>query len=149
MNDPAACAKCGKPAEAGAYKLPLCSGCRDAMSQRPFPKWIRIGFGLIVLAFLGATTQLQGSLAAGIAFARGQRAEATKDFATAVAEYRRVVQRFPDSTLALGRLGIVYYRAGDLREAATVFRRLAGRKASKELVREVNQVIAEMERKAK
>ena len=149
MVEAAVCEQCQKPAEGGGFPLPLCAGCRDTLSHRPYPGWVWASGAVILLVFLIALNRFPDTLMAGVAFAQGEKAEAAKEYPRAVAEYKKVVERFPDSTLALARLGIAHYPAGQREEAAAVFRRLRGRKASKDLVREINQAIGEMQKKSK
>lgn len=125
----------------------LCASCRASLSKRPFPAWIKIAFGLIVILSLFAITRVPSAMSASIAFERGQRDEQAGQYNQASSEYAKVVERFPESTLAVARLGISEYRAGNLRAAAEAFTKLAGRKASTELTAEVNAVIDDMKRR--
>ena len=142
---PLNCQLCERPAEPG-YSAQLCSICRTTLSKRPFPIWIKVAVILIGLVFVYALAKTPRSLIASIAFERGQRAEVGGNFATAATEYAKAVERFPNSTLAIARLGIAQYRAGDRNAAAETINSLAGRKAPKGLTSEVNAVIAEMQR---
>lgn len=140
------CANCGLAAEEGDYSIGLCSSCRDKMARMPLPAWVVGSLVVVGLVLMYAFALFPGSLGAGIAFARGRRAEAQGNYAQAAAEYKVVSERFPDSTLALARLGIAQCRSGNLPEAARTFMKLEGKKAPSELVREVEQVIGETER---
>ena len=142
--DPSKCSACQAAEPEPGYELPLCMSCRAMLIRRPFPLWIHGGSVIVALALAIAFARFPSSLAAGIAYTRGQRAERAANFGAAAAEYRKVTVRFPGSTLAVARLGIASYRAGKLEEAARAFEQLSGRDTSKELAAEVNQVISEM-----
>jgi len=139
---PLNCQLCGRPAEPG-YSAQLCSICRKTLSKRPFPIWIKICVVLIAVIFVYALTQMLASLTA---FERGQKAEAAGNYETAASNYADAVERFPQSTLAIARLGIAQYRAGNRVAAIQTLNLLAGRQVPKELTTEVNAVIAEMQR---
>jgi hypothetical protein len=141
---PLTCQLCDKPAEVG-YSAELCSVCRTKLAKRPFPIWIKFAVILVALAFVYALAKTPASLVASIAFERGQRAEAAGNFGLAAAEYAKAVEQFPQSISAVARLGIMQYRAGDRDAAIQTLRPLAGRQASKELMTEINAVIAEMQ----
>src|SRR5262249_61878610 len=92
-----------------------------------------------------ALVRFPASLRAGIAFERGRRAEAARNYPLAATEYQIVADQFPDSTLALGRLGICDYRAGRLDQSFSIFHRLGGRETSPELAGEINQIAGEVQ----
>ena len=149
METSAVCKNCGNTALESGYELPLCSNCRDTLSRRPLPTWIKLTSAGVAFVLLFAFAKFPVALKAGIALERGRRAEGAKNYSTAVNEYEKVAHRYPGSTLAVARLGIVYYRGGRLPEALATLNRLAGRQTSKELAGEVNSVIREMEAKNK
>ena len=108
---PNACAACGRPPEDGR-RTPLCVSCRSQLAARPFPRWIKAAGVLLVGPFLFAAAHFPAALSAFVAFERGERAEAAGAFGVAVVEYTKVVQQFPNSTLALARKGISAFHAG-------------------------------------
>lgn len=54
---------------------------------------------------------------------QGSRAAAQRDYETAKARFEAVLERDPDSVLALSNLGVVHYQLGQLEEAETCLRR--------------------------
>jgi Tetratricopeptide repeat len=140
-DSPAACANCGDAAVEPGYELPLCSRCRTLLARRPFPVWIKISCVVLFGVLLVAGARSVPALRAGVAFERGREAEKRGDFAHAADYYAEVVDRFPESTEALARLAVTRFRAGQLPEAARVLDRLGGRKTSRKVAAEVNQVI--------
>ncbi|HEX4000471.1 MAG TPA: tetratricopeptide repeat protein [Pirellulales bacterium] len=93
---------------------------------------------IVVLTVFTASILSPTSLMTGVAFERGQRAEQQGDYATAVSEYKKVLERFPDSTVATARLGIAYAEAGNDAEAMQQLGKLGGRKTSPKLAEEVH-----------
>lgn len=139
-----ACTSCGLPAEAG-YLAPLCASCRSRLAARPFPRWTKVAGCLIAVLLVVAMARFPTALSAAVSYERGRRAEARGAYGIAVTEYSRTVERFPASTLATARKGIAAFRAGQLDVAAEAFREVGGREASPEVVREVNEIIGQME----
>jgi TolA-binding protein len=105
-----------------------------------------MGVVVLMLVLLGLT-RFPASLRAGTAFTRGRRAEAAGQYAVAAKEYRVVLERFPDCTKAIQRLGVSEYRAGNMREAVQALRQLSGRSADEASIREVNQVVGEIQQR--
>lgn len=145
VADPSVCVSCGGCAEPGR-SIALCAACRARMSSMPLPVWIKLSAVVLVIPFLLALARFPSALAAGIAFERGQRAEAAGAYAVAVDEYTEVTQRFPSSTLAIARKGIAAFHAGQYQVAAEAFDAILGRETPSDIVSEVNAVIDQMEK---
>jgi hypothetical protein len=103
----------------------------------------------LLLALLFALTRFPPALRAGIAYERGHRAEEAGNYSPAVTEYQKVVDTYPDSTQALGRLAVVAYHARRGRELEFALRHLAGREASRELGQELAPIMNDLERRMK
>lgn len=146
-ESPATCSHCGEREREEGFALPLCVQCRDLLSRRPFPTWIRISCAIVLVVSAFAGIRSINSFRAGIAFERGQRAEQHGQFAVAAGYYEQVVERFPDSTLALARLAITRFRAGQVAEAVSILTRLRGREVSPKLAAELEQVIQTLHNK--
>jgi hypothetical protein len=128
------------------YKMPLCQECRVKHARKPIPAAIK-GAGLVVVLMLVvALVRIPSSVAGAVALERGKKYDKQRNYENAATEYQKVVDAFPDSTLAIARLGIVEYRLGELSKAERTLNRLAGRTTDSGLVLEVNSVIDEMER---
>ena len=98
---------CGSNVTESLCNLQWCADCRNKLADRNFSTWATVTFGLVVVLLLVARTPFYSPLKAGIAFERGCRAESAGDYSKGVTEYRTAAERFPDSTLAQARLGIV------------------------------------------
>jgi hypothetical protein len=77
------CASCGQPEESGR-QLPLCMGCRTKLAARPFPAWIKGAAAIIGLLMIVALVKFPSALSADVAYERGLRAEARRQFDVAV-----------------------------------------------------------------
>ena len=95
----AGCKNCGSNATEPQYSFQLCADCRNNLANRSFPAWATATFAVVVALLFFSLTQFPGSLKAGIAFKRGQRAESAHDYSKAVTEYQTVAERFPDLRL--------------------------------------------------
>jgi hypothetical protein len=145
VEDLVYCEQCnGLNVEPG-YEIGLCVSCRDTLVRRPVPGWLLVTSALVLVVVLIALIRVPAALEAGIAMERGRRAEAAKDYSVAVAEYQRIVTRYPKATEARARLGISHFRAGHLSEAVATLDSLSGEKTDDDLADEVNGVIAEIE----
>lgn len=141
------CKMCGNSEVEDNYQLALCNNCRDKLSKMPLPIWIKGIFVLMVIVLIVALIRFPSTIKAGIAFERGTRAEAAGKYLTAMEEYNIVTERFPDSTLSLGRLFITTYNNGRINEAYEIFQKIAGRKPSDQsFVSEVNGVVERLEK---
>jgi len=150
MNETSAlCQRCNSQESEPGFAFALCATCRDLLARRPFPPWIIACGAVAALISLGCTVFSFPALRAGVAFERGQAVEKKGDFAVAASEYGKVVARFPDSPSPLARWGITSWRAGKPRDAVEAFRRLSGRKLSRDLATEVDNTIQEMGRAIK
>jgi tetratricopeptide (TPR) repeat protein len=141
--DVTVCASCGQTPQPGR-STPLCASCRNRLALRPLPRWLQVSALALLVPFLLAVANFPSAVTAGVAFERGRRAEARGEFAEAVAQYSRVVERFPTSTLAVARKGIAAFHAGQFQIAAEAFSTIGGQKASAEIAREVNDAISQM-----
>jgi len=132
------CKSCGQQAEPN-YPFPLCPTCRGLLSKRPLPKWVKLGFFLVILITLFAITKFPRSLGGGIAFERGRMAEESHDFSSAVANYSEALNHFPNSPWIIARLGITQQKAGDISTSRKTLDKIVGQKLPKEIVKEVNE----------
>lgn len=139
------CGICGATAESGRA-TPLCRACRAQLAGRPLPRWIKVAAALILVPVLVELARVPAVLTAGVAFKRGERAEAAGDFRLAFREYSTAVRAVPNATLPLARQGLAAYHAGDFAAAEQAFERIGGRGSSDEVVLEVNNAIVEMNR---
>jgi hypothetical protein len=108
----AVCLHCSVAPPEPGYTMPLCARCRDALAQRPFPRWIRLGAVAAGVLTCVSLMSFPRSFAAGVAMERGERGEARGRFAQAGDEYRKVLRTYPQSTDVLVRLAVTEYRAG-------------------------------------
>ena len=133
------CKSCGQQAEPD-YPFPLCSTCRELLSKRPLPKWVKLSFFLVILITLFASTKFPKALVGGIAFERGLLSEESHDFSSAVANYSEALNLFPNSPLVIARLGIAQQKAGDISASRKTLGKIAGQKVSKGIIKEVNEL---------
>jgi tetratricopeptide (TPR) repeat protein len=108
-----ACFRCGTdygsvvlPRIAG---LPVCDGCARILRNRPFPGWIRIAFGALILLAVLAFVYNQRFFLAHVEMQRALRALKSGNVERAVALFDEAAERVPDEPglQALAR----YFRA--------------------------------------
>lgn len=144
-NEFSGCRNCGSQYVEQGYQLNLCENCRDTFINRPIPAWVKVFFAIIVLILGYAFSQFPHNIQPAVALERGIRAEKAKKYLTAVNEYKKVLEKYPNSELAIGRLFIAYYKSDKIYEAAEAISKIAGRESKKEdLVNEINQVADRM-----
>jgi tetratricopeptide (TPR) repeat protein len=145
-EDNSRCRNCSNPEVEEGYHLALCKNCRNELVARPVPIWIKTITFLIVLLLIVALIRFPETVRADIYYERGLQAEKNHRFATAVHNYEKVVDRFPNSTTLLTRLFIAYYINIQIDKADETFRKIAGRKVNDhELAGEVNRLVDQME----
>ena len=143
-EDAAPCAACGQPADQDRRVIPLCRDCRQSLSHRAVPLWVRAA-GVVVGGYVAVSLiWLPAKLGAGIAFERGQRAEAAGEFARAASYYDATLEGVPDSTVALARSTITHWRAGERTQAARSLRQLEGRPLPSEVADDLRAMLKEM-----
>jgi len=142
-TDVGRCTNCGAASGEVGYELILCADCRAKLVNRPLPAWVLASAAVILLIVVYASFRFPSMLAAGVAFDKGQRAEAAADFALAESEYQKVAFSFPDSTIVLARLAIAQCRGRDLSAATPALLKLEGRKVSSKLARELESAVRE------
>jgi tetratricopeptide (TPR) repeat protein len=124
------CKSCGSTSVVEGYSIPLCKECREKYARRPIPAAIKIFASIIIAILIFSLVSFPKSLNAGIAFERGQRAENAKKYATAAKEYEKVVEIFPNSFIAAGKLFIAYVENQQFEKAEEAFSRIAGKESS-------------------
>lgn len=143
--DPAVCTSCGQLAEMGR-STPLCASCRCRLASRPLPRWLVISALALLVPFVMAIGRFPATLAAGIAFERGSRAEKAGVYSVALTEYSKVTRQFPDSIMAHARKGIAAFHAGEYQVSEEAFDVIKGSKSSSDIFLEVNDVIEQMKK---
>ena len=143
--NPNICANCSSPGIEPKYVVPLCSPCRDKLSRCAPPIWAKAFAFVVLLAMAISFIQLPASLAIGIAYERGKRAEKAHDYVTAVTHYRKVADKYPNDIDVVARLGIAQFRAGDRLGAIQTLEKLEGKKVDKDLADELDALAGELE----
>jgi tetratricopeptide (TPR) repeat protein len=100
------------------------------------------------MAAVYAGTYYPEILRATVAYQLGQRAERAGDFAKAIQEYQTALKTYPESSLALARLGVSYYRSGNTLQAIWVLGEIWGQDNPKGVSDQVNNIFSEINRKA-
>jgi hypothetical protein len=103
---------------------------------------------LVFIALLYAGYHYPGTLGASIAYQEGQRAEKARNFTRAIAEYETVVATYPQSPLAVARLGLAYYRGGQVQQAIWILGHVWWRGTPKETAMQVNAVFRDIKKRA-
>ncbi|WIV12635.1 tetratricopeptide repeat protein [Proteiniborus sp. MB09-C3] len=136
-----ACLNCSSSVVEPEYKAPLCSECRDKLSNRPIPLWIKAFFGIIFIVTILSLIMFPALLKAGVAYERGARAENERKYITAMNEYERVLNKYPDSTLVLAKLSIAYYENDKIDKAIDAIDMIIGEEAEEDLIDRIDTVM--------
>ncbi|WP_010249046.1 tetratricopeptide repeat protein [Acetivibrio cellulolyticus] len=141
------CKICSSPNIEEGYNVDLCESCRNMLSKRPFPVWVKL-FSVIVLGLLVfSLIRLPSAVSGGVAFDRGEKAADQRNYITAALEYKKAADRYSDSTLVLAKLFIAQYYNMDFEEAINTFEIIAGREESNTtLVNNVNEIVDKIEK---
>lgn len=129
-EDDTVCKNCGTTLVVEGYSIPLCNECRERFTKYPIPAKIKV-FAVIILAIMTfSLVSFPDSLNAGIAYERGLRAEGEKRFITAAKEYQKVVDIFPNSFIACGKLFVAQVKNHQFSEAENTFTMIDGKESS-------------------
>jgi tetratricopeptide (TPR) repeat protein len=140
------CKECKvRPAEAD-YIYRLCSECRKAMINRPYPAWIKAFLAIIVVLILVSSYSLPSALEAGFALRTAKKAEAGRDYPAAIAQYQKILVLFPESQKYQARLAICYLHANDTIKAIPLIQALDEKKLPNSLIDELNGLIEKLEK---
>ncbi|WP_265445656.1 tetratricopeptide repeat protein [Acetivibrio straminisolvens] len=139
-----ACQYCSSPDIEEGYNVDLCVDCRDKLSKRPFPLWIKI-FSLIILAAtIFSLVRLPSVVSGAVAFSRGEKAAKEKNYITAAKEYKKAAEKYSDSTLVLAKLFLAQYYNLQIDEAYDTFALISGRESDSELVETANLIYSKI-----
>lgn len=139
-DDVIVCTNCNSSLVEPEYKVPLCKECRDKLSNRPIPLWIKAFFGIIIIILILSLVKFPSSVKAGVAHERGVRAEKEKRYITTMNEYEKILNKYPNSTLALAKLSIAYYQNGKIDEAVETINKIVGQEVDEDLIKELDTV---------
>jgi tetratricopeptide (TPR) repeat protein len=107
------CENCGSSIIEEGYTSHLCIDCRDKLSKRPIPIFIKFIFlivlGLVLYSLVRFTTTLEGA----IAYERGEQAEAQKKYTTALKEFEKAAEIYRHSGNIKAKLIIAQYYTGN------------------------------------
>lgn len=123
------CANCGESPVVEGYSIPLCYRCREHLIKYPVPVPVKIFALIVLLVFTFSMLSFPKSLKAGIAYERGLRAESEKKFIRAANEYQKVVEIFPNSFIACGKLFVTHVKNHNFDQAAEVFAMIEGKES--------------------
>jgi len=140
-NEQALCKACKQNAPEPTHVFPLCQQCRQLLTNRPYPKWIKVMVVLVALLMVYSAAKFPTSIAAGTAQRAGKVAEAGADYAAAVLYYQKVLSLFPASEEHKARLAICYIKIGEVLKAREIVKNLNEKSLSKSVVAELNSTI--------
>jgi len=97
------------------------------LSKRSFPLWVII-FSLIILAAtVFSLVRLPSVVSTAVAFSRGEKAAKEKNYITAANEYKKVAEKYSNSTQILAKLFLAQYYNLQIDEAYDTFTIISGR----------------------
>ncbi len=141
------CKDCEARIPEPGYDYQLCSQCRQAMINRPYPSWIK-AFMVIVVLLIGLSSYyLHTAVKAGYAFRVAKKAEANRDYPAAIAQYQKILAVFPESQEHSARLAICYIKANETQKALPLILALDEKKLSSSLIDELNALIDQQKKK--
>lgn len=135
------CKNCNNTYIESGYKIDLCIECRDKLSNRSIPRGIKVFFGIIILIMIVAITRFPNSIKAAIELERGVKAEEDRKYITAMNEYKKVVNKYPESILPIAKLTIAMYKNGRVEETIKMMDKLYGKEMDNEIIEELNLIM--------
>ncbi|MHB1392759.1 MAG: tetratricopeptide repeat protein [Clostridia bacterium] len=115
------------------------------MSKKPVPLWIKLVLLFVMAVLVTSIIVFPSALKAVIAYERGWEAQKDGRHSTAIKEYEKVLQQFPESTSILARLAISYFYNERIDECSELLDRIAGKEVSGSLSSKVNGIVDKMD----
>jgi len=120
------CQNCLSPDIEEGYNVD-CAQTAEKTSKRSFPLWVII-FSLIILAAtVFSLVRLPSVVSTAVAFSRGEKAAKEKNYITAANEYKKVAEKYSNSTQILAKLFLAQYYNLQIDEAYDTFTIISGR----------------------
>lgn len=135
------CPPSSNPDVAESSNADLGGHSRNKISKRPFPLWKKILSLIILAAVVFSLIKLPPVISGAVAFYKGENAAKEKNYVTAANEYKKALEKNPDSTLILAKLFIAQYYNLQIDEALATFETINGRDSNMEMVDAVNLII--------
>ena len=133
------------PPEEG-YEAPICKECREKFVAHPVPVWLKTAALLIALVASYSMLRFPAVWQMATVYKQGKTAEKNAAYADAATRYEQVVAAYPEADDAWIRLAAVSHRAGNDRRVVEALSQLRGKKLQKSQVRQVNNLIEEVEK---
>jgi tetratricopeptide (TPR) repeat protein len=113
--------------------------------KKPVPLWIKILLPLSAALLISCIFILPSVLKAGLDCERGWKAQQEGRHSTAIKEYRRALEQFPDSTSIIARLAISYLYNERIDKCSEMLDRIAGRRLHGKLANQINSIVEKMD----
>lgn len=113
--------------------------------KRPVPLWMKLLLLFVAMVLIASIVILPSVLKAAIAYEMGREAQRDGRHSTAIKEYEQVQKLFPESEAVLARLAISYFYDERIDECRRLLDRIAGKKVSGSLSRQVNDIVGKMD----
>lgn len=148
-TDDSICSNCGRSPVVEGYSIPLCLECRQHFARYPVPKLIKV-FAVVILAIMTySLVSFPKSLSAGIAYERGLRAESESKYMTAVREYEKAAEIFPNSFIVNGKLFVASVRNSQFDLAEHALAKIKGKESSDskeiEVIDQANEAMSHLD----
>ncbi len=114
------------------------------MVKKPVALQMKFLLVFAVLVLIFSIAVLPSVLKAAIAYERGCRAQQDGRHSTAIKEYEKVLEEYPDFASGKARLAISYFYNERISECSELLDRIAGRSLSGKLSRRVNEIIEKL-----
>ncbi len=115
------------------------------MAKKPVPMRMKILLFFAAVVLILSMALLPSVIKAAVFYERGREAQEDGRHSTAIKEYEQVQKLFPESRAVLARLAISYFYNDRINECREMLDRIAGRKVSRGLSRQVNRVVEKMD----
>jgi len=111
----------------------------------PVPLWIKILLPVAAAVLISIILIFPSAYKTAIAYERGRKAQQEGRHSTAIREFEQVLRQFPDSDSIIARLAVSYFYNERIDECSELLDRIAGRKVSGKLSRQVNGIVGKMD----
>lgn len=141
------CKSCRVRLPEPGYDYRLCPECRRTMINRPYPSWVKAFLVIVLLLVVVASYNLPSALQAAFSFRMAKKAEANRDYPTAIAQYQKILAAYPQSQKHQARLAICYLKTNDTKKAVPLVKGLDDNKLPDAMIEEINSLIDQLKKK--
>lgn len=140
------CICCGSLMIEEGYKARLCRECRNVLSKRKIPVFIKIATIIILIIMVFSLVKLPNYVSQGVTLKKAEKAVASNNYFTAMKNYEELRELYPKNKKILVDLAEVYYQNNYISEMDSIYDVLGNVEMSTSLVERLDSITDKINR---